>query len=381
MMNGKELELYFHIPFCVRKCLYCDFLSAPGGEEEKRRYMEALLAETAGSALSYEGFYVSSLFIGGGTPSVVPAEEIERLMDTVREHYRREPEAEATVEVNPGTVTLEQLKRYRRAGINRLSIGLQSARNQELARLGRIHTWEQFKETYRAAREAGFSNVNVDIMSALPGQTLPQYRETLEKVLALENPPEHISAYSLILEEGTPFFERYGKKQLELPDEETDREMYLETKRFLEEKGYHRYEISNYAREGYECRHNCGYWQRKNYAGFGIGAASLVENTRFQNGRDLENYLKNPLGCREEIRCLSRREQMEEFMFLGLRMTEGVSQAEFRELFGRDMGEVYGDVIKKNIRDGLLEEKPGPGRIALTDRGLDLSNYVMAQFL
>lgn len=388
MTDKKELELYFHIPFCVRKCFYCDFLSAPGDDRTKRRYMEALLAETAGSALSYGEYSVTSVFIGGGTPSLVPAEETERLMDTVRRYYRMEEQAEITMEVNPGTVTFGQLKRYRDAGINRLSIGLQSARDQELARLGRIHTWVQFLEAFREARDAGFDNINVDIMSGLPGQTLLQYRETLEKVLSLENPPEHISAYSLILEEGTPFFDRYEKHELELPDEETDRQMYLDTGRFLRKGGYYRYEISNYAREGYECRHNCGYWQRKNYAGFGIGAASLIENVRFRNGEDLNFYLENPLGCRAESRSLSLEEQMEEFLFLGLRMTRGVSMTEFRQLFGYDMEAIYGDVIKKNIRDGLLRiryEKKGTDRrtpmIALTHRGLDLSNYVMAQFL
>ena len=381
-MEEKELELYFHIPFCVRKCLYCDFLSAYGDEPTKQSYMEALLAETAGSAVSYGAYTVPSVFIGGGTPSVVPVSRIERLMETVREHYRLAGDAEVTIEVNPGTVSGEGLARYRRAGINRLSIGLQSARDQELALLGRIHTWQQFQETYRAAREAGFANINVDIMSALPGQTLDAYKVTLEKVLSLEEPPEHISAYSLILEEGTPFFRRYEAGRLEIPDEDTDRAMYLETKRILGQSGYHRYEISNYARRGYECRHNCGYWRRKNYAGFGIGAASLVENVRFRNGRELETYIRNPLGCREEIQPLSRQEQMEEFMFLGLRMTDGVDAAEFKRLFGCSLEETYGTVVRKNLEDGLLKEIPACSvRLALTERGMDISNYVMAQFL
>ena len=383
-MKEKELELYFHIPFCVKKCLYCDFLSAPAGEAEKKDYMEALLAETAGSAVSYKDRQVASVFIGGGTPSAVPAEEIERLMESVAGHYRLKADAEVTVEVNPGTISGEGLRRYKRAGINRLSMGLQSARNDELARLGRIHTWEQFRELYGAAREAGFSNINVDIMSALPGQTLPQYRETLDAVLSLEEPPEHISAYSLILEEGTPFFEMQQRKLLELPDEDTDRLMYQETKEVLSRKGYRRYEISNYAREGYACRHNCGYWQRKDYVGFGIGAASLLDNVRFRNGRELQEYVKNPMGCREECHVLTLEEQMEEFMFLGLRMTDGVSRRAFEDLFGWEMDQVYGDVLCKNISRGLLEERGGrgiPRRIALTDKGLDLSNYVMAQFL
>lgn len=382
----KELELYFHIPFCVRKCFYCDFLSAPGDEKVKRDYMEALLTETVGSAFRYADYEVASIFIGGGTPSTVPVGCLERLMETVRAHYRLAEGAEVTVEVNPGRVPGETLGRFRRAGINRLSIGLQSADDAELKAIGRIHTWRQFLDSYAAARRAGFGNVNVDIMSALPGQTLSGYRDTLRKVLSLEPPPEHISAYSLILEEGTVLFEKNGRGELELPDEDTDREMYRETKEMLAQAGYGRYEISNYAKKGYECRHNCGYWKRKNYVGFGIGAASLVENVRFHNGADLKAYLAEPLGCREEVQPLGEQEQMEEFLFLGLRMTEGVSCREFAGLFGCSLEDIYGEVIRKNIRDGLLRYRTGPGGthmgfLALTDRGLDVSNYVMAQFL
>lgn len=389
--NKKELELYFHIPFCVRKCVYCDFLSAPGDEETKNKYMEALLAETVGSAFRYASYQVTSIFIGGGTPSVVPAETIEALMAAVREHYCLAEGVEVTMEANPGTVSGESLVRFRKAGVNRLSLGLQSADDAELKAIGRVHTWRQFRESFAAAREAGFGNINVDIMSALPGQTLSGYRDTLYKVLSLSSPPEHISAYSLILEEGTPLYERYEKGELELPDEDGDREMYQETKRILAQAGYKRYEISNYAKNGYECRHNCGYWRRKDYVGFGIGAASLFENMRFRNGADLRTYLEKPMECREEVQVLGVQEQMEEYMFLGLRMTEGVSLREFERLFGCGMERVYGEVIRKNIHDGLLRyllEDEGwagaascPGFLALTDRGLDLSNYVMAQFL
>ncbi len=374
-----ELELYFHIPFCVRKCSYCDFLSAPADEETKRNYMKALLAETAGSAFQYGDYRVVTVFIGGGTPSVVSEEDISNLLTVVREKYGLVQGAEVTIEVNPGSVTSEKLSRYYEAGINRLSIGLQSADNEELALLGRIHTWEAFMETYAEARKAGFSNINVDLMSSLPGQKIEGYRKTLGKILALIPPPEHISAYSLILEEGTPLYDKYEKGCLELPDEDTDRHMYWETQAILAQNGYGQYEISNYAKDGFACIHNCGYWQRRNYVGFGIGAASLVENVRFKNGTSLECYLKNPLGCREEIQVLSRKEQMEEFMFLGLRMTEGVSRERFQELFGCAMESVYGNVMQRNIRDGLLKETGR--RIALTEKGMDLSNYVMAQFL
>ena len=315
---------------------------------------------------------------------------IEDMLGTVKEHYSLAQDAEITMEVNPGTVSEKALSRYREAGVNRLSIGLQSADDKELASIGRIHTWEQFLETYTEARKADFRNINVDIMSALPGQTLSRYRNTLEKVLSLEPAPEHISAYSLILEEGTHLYDLYEKGMLEIPDEDTDRLMYQETKELLARRGYRRYEISNYAKEGCECRHNRGYWTRENYAGFGLGAASLVENVRFKNGTDLQAYLANSSGCREDVRQLSREEQMEEFMFLGLRMTEGVDEGLFRRLFGCGMEEVYGEVIGKNIRDGLLrmdcdfegkEEHAALRRLSLTEKGLDVSNYVMAQFL
>lgn len=380
-----DIELYLHIPFCVKKCLYCDFLSAPADAETRERYVRALLEEIRGRAEECAGYCVTSVFFGGGTPSVLTGEQIKRLLEEIRGGYCLTGDAEITVEVNPGTADKEKLEAYRAAGVNRLSIGLQSARQEELETIGRIHTWEQFLEVYCGAREAGFENVNVDLMSALPGQSLGDYLKTLRKVTSLAPMPEHISAYSLILEEGTPLFALCEKGVLRLPDEETDRLMYRETKRILRKKGYHRYEISNYAKEGRECRHNCGYWQRKNYLGFGIGAASLKENVRFKNGEDLRTYLKQPLGCREEIQALGLPEQMEEFMFLGLRMTEGVSERLFADCFGKDMEQVYGEVIAKNIRSGLLiwrgADAPKERRLTLTDRGLDLSNYVMGQFL
>ena len=423
-MTGKrELELYFHIPFCVRKCLYCDFLSAPADGRTKARYMEALIRETEERAGDYRDYRVVSVFVGGGTPSIVSPEQLCRLLETARSGFELAEDAEITVEVNPGTVDEKMLRCYRRAGVNRLSIGLQSADNRELAALGRIHTYGQFLGTYHTARKCGFSNINVDLMSALPGQTLSDYLATLEKVLALA--PEHISAYSLIVEEGTPFYEMEQKGSLALPDEECDRLMYEKTGELLEKAGYHRYEISNYARPGHECHHNCGYWRRRDYLGLGTGAASLIGNRRFRNGDSLEAYLADPLRVREEVQELSLEEQMEEFMFLGLRMTEGVSVLEFETAFGKRMEEVYGTVIEKNIRDGLLEyrdrvpseEPAGEGAevcgqggrhgdpeadgktemygqaafhaaegtggrcLVLTRRGLDVSNMVMAQFL
>ncbi len=358
--------------------------------------MEALERETEVRAAEYRGRTVVSVFFGGGTPSTVDTAQLAGLLRTVRSHYCLSADTEITVEVNPGTVDGAKLKAYREAGINRLSIGLQSADDRELAALGRIHTWQQFLDTYRAA--AGeFTNINVDVMSALPGQTLENYRYTLQKILELQPRPAHISAYSLILEEGTALWEQVHNGGAALPDEETDREMYVLTKRMLGQAGYDRYEISNYAVPGCECRHNCGYWRRRDYAGFGIGAASLINNMRFKNGGNLQAYLQDPLGCREDLQILSREEQMEEFMFLGLRMKAGVSREDFAACFGETLESVFGDVIGKNIKDGLLEwreagerntgrentlESGGYGRcLALTERGLDLANYVMAQFL
>ena len=380
------MELYFHIPFCVRKCFYCDFLSAPADGQTKTAYMEALRRETALRAEEYCCDSVTSVFIGGGTPSAVEAEEIAALLSTVRQHYPLAEDAEITIEVNPGTVTAEKLEVYRVAGINRLSIGLQSADDRELAVIGRIHTWQQFLDTYGLAVGAGYRNINIDVMSTLPGQTLESYRSTLKKILALNPQPAHISAYSLILEEGTAFWDMTQRGELILPDEDADRQMYSETKRVLAGAGYSRYEISNYAKPGHACRHNCGYWRRDEYAGFGIGAASLVRESRFRNGDSLTAYLRDPVGCREELQVLSPQEQMEEFMFLGLRMTEGVSERDFEDRFGQRLADIYGGVIQANLRDGLLEwqcgeEHGNARRLALTERGLDISNYVMAQFL
>lgn len=382
-MNQKELELYIHIPFCVKKCSYCDFLSVPATEQTKEAYMAALFAEIGGRAKDYKERIVTSIFIGGGTPSLLSGDSIRQLMEHIREGFTLAPDAEITMEVNPGTVTAEKLTAFYAAGINRLSIGMQSAQEQELKILGRIHDFDGFCQVYREAVEAGFTNINVDVMSGLPGQTLASYKDTLEKVLQLEPMPQHISAYSLIVEEGTPFAAMADRGELPLPEEDTERAMYEETIEVLAGYGFHRYEISNYALDGYECRHNVGYWIRRDYLGFGIGAASLIGNVRFQNGRDLNAYLAHPLACREEQQSLTTQEQMEETMFLGLRLIRGVSYPEFARCYGQTLEEVYGEVISRNVADGLLtvrEDETGR-RLMLTGRGLDVSNYVMAQFL
>lgn len=395
-MEKKELELYIHIPFCVKKCDYCDFLSFPADNRTQRRYVDAVQKEIIYYGALYPDRKITTIFIGGGTPSWLDEEEIVRILHTVREAFAVEHDAEITIECNPGTATAHKLVRYREAGINRISIGLQSAHNEELALLGRIHTWEQFLKTYDLARKAGFSNINVDLMSALPGQTLETFSDTLKKVLALK--PEHLSAYSLMIEEGTPFYERYredekhreaGEPTELLPDEEQEYAVTKLTQRVLMEAGYHWYEVSNFAKPGYECRHNIGYWKRADYLGIGIGAASLIDNVRYANVRDLEEYCKECESLWEELNIrktlcsstepVTREEQMEEFMFLGLRMTEGVSRAEFEQHFGIRIEAVYGDVLRQLQKEGLLVKQEG--RICLTERGMDVNNYVVEQFM
>jgi oxygen-independent coproporphyrinogen-3 oxidase len=387
----EELGLYVHIPFCVKKCDYCDFLSAPATEEMKKNYIRALLSEIRSYRGKTNGYTVPTVFIGGGTPSAISASYIEKLMEEIRDTFLVDSDRlEATIEVNPGTVTREKLLAYQRAGINRLSFGLQSTDDRELKMLGRIHSYEEFRDNYELAREVGFHNINIDLMSSLPGQTVQTWENSLRTVTALK--PEHISAYSLIIEEGTPFYERYGKGALhqgELPEEETDRLLYHRTKELLEESGYYRYEISNYARAGYECRHNSSYWIGTEYLGLGLGASSLFGGARFHNGNDIREYIRLcgeedkadrlPVNLREEYKILTLKGRMEEFMFLGLRMIRGVSREEFRRRFSRNIDDVYGEEIKQLLTDHLL--KAEGDWLALTEYGIDISNYVLSFFL
>lgn len=379
----QTLELYIHIPFCVRKCKYCDFLSAPQDEETRERYVAALIREISAHRDKGGSYEVSTVFFGGGTPSVLSAVQVRRIFEALRDSFEIGPDAEISIEVNPGTVTEEKLRAYRDCGINRISFGLQSADNEELRLLGRIHTYEEFEENFRLAREHGFDNINVDLMSAIPKQTLESLERTLSKVISLG--PEHISAYSLIVEEGTPFFTLYGESgslESELPGEEDERQMYYRTKEILSEAGYHRYEISNYAKPGKECRHNLGYWERTEYLGLGLGSSSLIDGVRFRNTEELEFYLNNsgsPKRIQMEQVELSAQEQMEEFMFLGLRKMEGISTEDFKTYFHQDIEKVYGRQIEKLVRDGLLLRQGD--RMCLSKQGIDVSNYVFAEFL
>lgn len=398
--NKRPLGLYLHFPFCVRKCRYCDFLSFPSGEAGRKIYLERLKEEIKARGAIYQDYNIETLFIGGGTPSLMTGQQLTELLDTVRASFHVSPVGEWTMECNPGTTDAETLRIYRNAGINRLSFGLQSMNDEELKYLGRIHTAKQFAENYQAARRVGFENINIDLMSALPGQTTASWLDTLNKAAAFE--PEHLSAYSLIIEEGTPFWDLYGDDRsgeadadgiiadgvvgqqgkaaiLTLPDEDSERQMYHLTKKILAEKGYERYEISNYARKGFECRHNLIYWQRKDYLGLGLGAASMVGNRRFSNVSDMTSYMHDWSYCQEEI--LDRKAQIEETMFLGLRCTAGVSDRMFTEKFGQSMMDIYGDIIRKYLSEGFLIYNPSDGRLAFSEEGTDVSNWILSDFL
>lgn len=372
--------IYIHIPFCKQKCLYCDFVSGQGCDADMEEYQSALMNEIESTDIKEE---VDSIFFGGGTPSVYPVKYIEEILGLIKSKWKISRECEITIEVNPGTVDLEKLNKYKAAGINRISMGLQSANDNELKKLGRIHNYSDFVVSYENVRKVGFDNVNIDLMSAIPGQTLDSYKETLKKVVEMK--PEHISSYSLIVEEGTPFFEWYGEdgeKQAELPDEDIEREMYYFTKQYLEKSGYERYEISNYAKKGYECRHNIKYWERKNYYGFGVAAASLVNNVRYTNISDKKIYIQNKGNIskiREDIDVIDKVEQMEEYMFLGLRKIKGVSIMEFFNIFNVDINEVYKDVVKKHLEKGLCTIEGD--YLRLTERGIDISNFVMSDYI
>lgn len=381
----KELELYLHIPFCERKCAYCDFLSAPADPPVRISYIKKLQEEIAYYGAQFEEYQVSSIFFGGGTPTILEGYQLAAILETVKEHFNIVTDAEITVECNPGTLTAGKAEKMVQAGFNRLSMGLQSADDRELQLLGRIHNFSQFLESYDLARKAGFENINVDLMSALPGQTVKSWQNTLQKVTALR--PEHISAYSLIIEEGTPFYERFaederireegGHPRL-LPEEDVERQMYELTERFLHTKGYERYEISNYAKPGYECRHSCGYWTRKDYLGLGLGASSLVGHQRFQNTSDLKEYLEQEYH-HIHIEALDKKSEMEEFMFLGLRLMAGISRQQFENTFQVTLDSVYGEVLRKLKGEQLIEEVAG--YVRLTEHGIDVSNYVLSEFL
>ena len=401
-MMEETIEVYLHIPFCVRKCLYCDFISGSFSDEVKEKYISALKNEIKyfGSLLSEDKpVKVSSVFIGGGTPSLLSGEEISGLMASVRMAFNLMDDAEVTIEMNPGTASKEKLKKYREAGVNRLSIGLQSADNSELKTLGRIHDRNQFLMSYDMAREAGYKNINIDLITAIPGQTEESFKKTLSFTVSLA--PEHISVYDLQIEDGTPFFSMYhedeerrerGEKTIFLPDEDEELRMTELFESYLPSKGYMQYEISNFSRPGFECRHNIGYWTRKPYIGFGASAASLYKNTRWTNTASVEEYIRHQLSDKDDppwsdhpslkfhsAGRLTVRDEIEEYMFLGLRMNRGIKFSDFKNTFGEDISFYYGKIIEKLVSNGLLTENDSA--IKLTDSGRHLGNLVFSEFL
>ena len=372
----KEVALYIHIPFCKQKCFYCDFPSYARKDDLMSDYIEALLIELKEKIKAYK---VRSLFIGGGTPSYLNEENLRKLMKVMKNINFIE-DAEKTIECNPGTVSEEKFNIMKEGGINRLSFGLQTTKNNLLKGIGRIHTFEAFKDNYNLARSVGFNNINIDMMFGLPNQSVKDWTDSLEEVAKLN--PEHISAYSLIIEEGTPFYKLYNEDKLKLPSEEEEREMYKKCKDILIENGYHQYEISNYAKEGKECLHNEVYWMCNEYIGVGASSSSYIDGKRIKNIDDLREYIKR-IGISESIVdeeiINTKNDDIEEFMFMGLRMNCGIKEEEFKRRFHTDIDNVYKDVIEGNINKGLLERKRG--RIYLTDKGIELSNMVMSDMI
>lgn len=406
----RDLSLYVHIPFCKQKCSYCDFLSFGNcSYSRQKQYVEALCKEILAYKPVAFDYRVKTIFIGGGTPSYIEASLMEQIMQTINAVFTVEEGAEITIEGNPDSLTTEKLNTYYRIGINRLSIGLQSANDEVLRTLGRVHNYDQFVAAYLSAKQAGFTNINVDLMSGIPGESVDSYIHTLAKVVELY--PSHISAYSLIVEEGTPL-SRNEELLSELPSEEEDRLLYAKTKMLLKNSGYSRYEISNYAKEGMSCKHNIVYWTGGEYLGVGLGAASYLtvwldekkyEKVRFHGVESMDEYIGRFSKCDgmredeytnmfqvnlvlgflkdyyQDLYFMKRKDEMEEFMFLGLRLMKGVSKAEFQRRFKVEIESVYGEIIEKYKKQKLLMEKED--RIYLSDEGIDVSNVIMAEFM
>ncbi len=380
----------------MQKCRYCDFYSAAASAQEKSQYTELMCREIRSwGRMLREKYSVYTVFIGGGTPTCLSAEQLQKIGAAIRESFDCDALTEFTTEANPGTVTPEHLTVWQQMGINRVSLGLQSAQNRELQMLGRIHSYEEFLDTYQMIRQSGTFRINIDVMAAIPEQTLESYQDTLEKIVSLK--PEHISSYSLIVEPGTVFGDWEEKGTLKRVDEDTDRQMYEWTGKYLQKMGYHRYEISNYCRSGMECKHNCVYWTGGEYLGLGVNASSYLNGYRFRVPMSIKSYrsyvehiyrfaqngsvgLQKAIHGMNELEITDRKAQMEEFMFLGLRMMAGVSEKEFFRKFGVSMMDVYGDVIKKYQTMDLISRKDN-GRVALTEKGIDVSNSILSDFL
>lgn len=368
----RQIGLYLHIPFCARKCAYCDFASYPGRERDMEPYVERVIAEMENRPLP--GRCVATAYIGGGTPSLMPPRLMDRLLSALRAHFDFLPDAEWTCECNPGTVTAEFLSVLRDHGVNRLSLGAQARQERLLRLLGRIHTWDQVAEAVRLARKAGFHNLNLDIMLGLPTQTVKDVEETLRSALQLN--PTHLSCYGLIVEEGTPLKEKIDRREWALPDEEEERAMYELCRFLLSKNGFDQYEISNFARPGFLCRHNRDCWQRREYLGLGCAACGFLQNIRYQNPPSLTDYLA---GKPAEETVISPEEARFESVMLGLRLTEGVSDADFTRMHGTSLRDAFGDKLNGPLQDGLLEWQGD--FLRLTRRGMDVQNRVLVELM
>ncbi len=372
--------IYVHIPFCQKKCRYCDFISFDNcSEESKKKYVENVVKEIQNTQIAQK---IDTIYIGGGTPSNLKAEKIQKILQVIFQQFDVSKNAEITIEINPGTVNLQTLKGYQKAGINRLSIGLQATQNHLLEMLGRIHKYEEFEKVYQEARQIGFTNINVDLMLGLPSQSLEDVEESLKKVIALK--PEHISIYSLILEEGTALEKLISSGKLKMPLEDLERKMYWNTKKILEQNGYEHYEISNFAKSGFASKHNLACWEQEEYVGFGVGAHSYVDNKRFSNTDKFEEYAKN-IECNnfDQNRILQEKQNFEaqakEYMMLGFRKLEGISISKFEQKFHIHPLFYFRFEISKLEEKGLIEVDLD--KICLTKKGLDFANLVFEEFV
>ena len=387
----REIGIYVHIPFCKQKCYYCDFKSYANKEELIEKYIKWLKYEIKevgeGNKLDYENdldelVTVKTIYIGGGTPSYLDSKYIKEIIEEIRENFKLADKVEITIEVNPGTVNKTKLLDYINSGINRISIGLQSKDNELLKRIGRIHKYEDFLQTYNMAREVGFKNINVDLMLALPGQTIAKLEKGLKQVIDLQ--PEHISLYSLIIEDGTKIEKMLKNNEITLPDENIERKMYWETKKVLEEAGYIHYEISNFAKEGYKSEHNWNCWSQKEYMGFGVAAHSYKKNIRISNIDSIEEYIENYEQGNVTDNFVFHEKQtqsskMKEYMMLGLRKIEGISIQEFKNKFVGNPLYIYRKELQKLVEEELIEIELD--KIKLTKKGLDFANIVWEEFI
>ena len=377
----EELGIYIHIPFCKQKCFYCDFCSFANKNEMQGKYVETVINEIK-NITHKEKYTVTTIYLGGGTPSILNPDYIKSILQEIKSSFEILDDAEITIEINPGTVNEEKLKKYKEYGINRLSIGLQSANDKILKKIGRIHDYKQFEETFFYARKCGFKNINVDLMIGLPTQAVEDVKQTLEKII--QKNPEHISVYSLIIEEGTIIEKLINENKLQLPDEETERIMYWTVVNELKENGYNQYEISNFSKKTYESKHNTNCWKQKQYIGLGTYAHSYLNKKRYSNTNNIEEYIKNIQENNISKNITIHEEQteestMNEYMLLGLRMIQGININEFKQKFKIDPTIKYKETLEKLQKENLIQITKTS--IKLTKQGIDFGNIVWEEFI